>query len=396
MKRVRLAILLVALALASALPAAQSHDRPDLDAVYKIKDEGFQRSAVMELLGYLTDIHGPRLTNSPNIKAAATWTTTKMTEWGLVNVKREPWGPFGRGWSNEKFYLHATAPQRYPIIGFPKAWTPGTDGLVQRRSRRRRHRIGRRHRNTPREAEGKNRDDGAGRWHARTVDRAPVDAVRRSRARAAVARACAVPRPRSWRSTARWNNPDSRRLNRLRAEFFAREGVLATLEPSRGVNGGTIFVLGPPGTGRAGGANPMGPRDPKAPTSFPQLVIAAEHYNRMFRTLEKKIPVTLEMDVDNRFYDDDLNSFNIVGEIRGTDLAHEVVMVGAHFDSWHSATGATDNAAGSAVMLEAMRILKATGVKMRRTVRIALWTGEEQGLLGSRAYVRIILQTGNR
>ena len=104
----------------------------------------------------------------------------------------------------------------------------------------------------------------------------------------------------------------------------------------------------------------MGPRDPKSPASFPQIVIAAEHYNRIFRTIEKKIPVTLEMDVDNRFYDEDLNSFNIVGEIRGTDLAHEVVMVGAHFDSWHSGTGATDNAAGSAVMLEAMRILKAT------------------------------------
>lgn len=108
----------------------------------------------------------------------------------------------------------------------------------------------------------------------------------------------------------------------------------------------------------------------------------------MFRTSERKIPVSLEMDVDNRFYDDDLDSFNIVGEIRGTDLAHEVVMMGAHFDSWHSATGATDNAAGTAVMLEAMRILKASEVKMRRTVRIALWTGEEQGLLGSRAYVR--------
>lgn len=132
----------------------------------------------------------------------------------------------------------------------------------------------------------------------------------------------------------------------------------------------------------------MGPRDPKAPTTFPQLVIAAEHYNRMFRTSERKIPVSLEMDVDNRFYDDDLDSFNIVGEIRGTDLAHEVVMMGAHFDSWHSATGATDNAAGSAVILEAMRILKASEVKMRRTVRMALWTGEEQGLLGSRAYVR--------
>ena len=132
----------------------------------------------------------------------------------------------------------------------------------------------------------------------------------------------------------------------------------------------------------------MGVRDPKAPRSFTQLVIAAEQYNRMFRTIEKKIPVRLAIDVDNRFYDDDLDSFNIVGEIPGRSLPDEVVMVGAHFDSWHSATGATDNATGVAVMLEAMRILKATGLEMRRTIRIALWTGEEQGLLGSRAYVR--------
>ena len=177
-------------------------------------------------------------------------------------------------------------------------------------------------------------------------------------------------------------------LNRLRGEFFASEGVLATLEPSRGVNGGTIFVLGPPSVGRGGGANPMGLRDPKSPRSFPQIVMAAEQYNRIFRTVEKKIPVTIEMDIDNRFYDEDLDSFNIVGEILGSDLADEVVMVGAHFDSWHGGTGATDNAAGSAVMLEAMRILKNADVKMRRTVRIALWTGEEQGLLGSRAYVK--------
>jgi hypothetical protein len=175
-------------------------------------------------------------------------------------------------------------------------------------------------------------------------------------------------------------------LNRVRAEFFASEGIVATLEPSRGLNGGTIFVQGPPAPGGRG--NPMGFRDPKAPKSFPQLVIAAEQYNRIMRTLEKKIPVRLEMSVENKFYDDDLNAFNIVGEIRGTDLASEIVMLGAHFDSWHGGTGATDNAAGSAVMLEAMRILKVTGLKMRRTVRIALWTGEEQGLLGSRAYVK--------
>ena len=383
MKRVRLAVLL--LVFAPVILTGQTPDAPDLDAVYKIKDEGFQRSAVMELLGHLTDIHGPRLTNSPNIKAAATWTTTRMLEWGLINVKREPWGPFGRGWSNEKFYLHATAPQRYPIIGFPKAWTPGTGGLVSGEVAI--AVIG----------SGQDIEAHRGKLQGKIVMTAPPVVLAPSTAPLStryddrgleqLSREPA-PLPARGRGVPPAGTPGQQAMNRLRAEFFAKEGVLATLEPSRGVNGGTIFVVGPPGVGRAGGANPMGPRDPKAPSSFPQLVIAGEHYNRIFRTREKKIPVSLELDVDNRFYDDDLNSFNIVGEIRGTDLAHEVVMVGAHFDSWHSATGATDNAAGAAVMLEAMRILKAAGVKMRRTLRIALWTGEEQGLLGSRAYVR--------
>ena len=385
MKSFRLAALLLALALAPVIVGGQAHDGADLDAVYTIKEEGFQRSAVMELLGYLTDIHGPRLTNSPNIKAAATWTTAKMLEWGLVNVKREPWGPFGRGWSNEKFYLHATAPQRYPIIGFPKAWTPGTGGLVSGEVA------------VAVIASAEDAKTHRGKLRGKIVMTAPAVAVAPSTASLSsryddrgLDQLFREPAPSPARG--RGGPPPAvtpaQAMNRLRAEFFASEGILATLEPSSGVNGGTIFVTGPPSMGRAGGANPMGPRDPKAPPSFPQLVIAAEHYNRIFRTREKNIPVSLDMDVTNRFHDDDLNSFNIVGEIRGTDLADEVVMMGAHFDSWHSATGATDNAAGSAVMLEAMRILKAAGVKMRRTVRIALWTGEEQGLLGSRAYVR--------
>jgi carboxypeptidase Q len=382
----RLAIVLVTLAFASALPAAQSYDRPDLDAVYRIKEEAFQRSAIMELMGYLTDIHGPRLTNSPNIKAAAAWTTAKMTDWGLVNVKQEPWGPFGRGWSNEKFYLHAMAPQKYPIIGFPKAWTPGTEGL-------KRGEVA-----VAVIASAADTETHRGKLKGKIVMSAALGSIAPSTqplsSRYDDGGLERLSREVAPTSTASRGNPPAggitaqQALNRLRAEFYVSEGVLATLEPSRGVNGGTISVVGPAQMGRGGGAGPMGPRDPKSPASFPQIVIAAEHYNRIFRTIEKKIPVTLEMDVDNRFYDEDLNSFNIVGEIRGSDLADEVVMVGAHFDSWHSGTGATDNAAGSAVMLEAMRILKATGVKMRRTVRIALWTGEEQGLLGSRAYVK--------
>ena len=152
------------------------------------------------------------------------------------------------------------------------------------------------------------------------------------------------------------------------------EGVAATLEAGRG-DGGTVFV-------QAGGS-----RNASDPPTVPQIVLAVEHYNRLVRILDKKIPVTLEFDVKNTFYDADLNAFNVVAEIPGTDKADELVMIGAHFDSWHGGTGATDNAAGSAVMMEAMRILKATGLRLRRTVRIGLWTGEESGLLGSRAYV---------
>jgi hypothetical protein len=158
-----------------------------------------------------------------------------------------------------------------------------------------------------------------------------------------------------------------------RMQFFQEEGALALLSPGRG-DGGTVFVQG------------GGSRDPSAPNGLPVIVVAAEHYGRMYRTLEKKMPVKIELDVRNVFHDDP-SSFNVIAEISGTDKAAEIVMLGAHFDSWHGGTGATDNAAGSAVMMEAMRILKEAGLPLRRTVRLALWGGEEQGLLGSRAYV---------
>jgi len=169
--------------------------------------------------------------------------------------------------------------------------------------------------------------------------------------------------------------PEQREFAKKRMAFFVSEGVAALVDPGRH-DGGTFIVS-------AGGS-----RDPKDPPAAPQVVLAVEHYGRIYRTLEKKIPVTLQMDIDNRFSDQDLDSFNIVAELPGTDKADEVVMLGAHFDSWHGGTGATDNAAGSAVMMEAMRILKESGVKLRRTVRLGLWTGEEQGLLGSKAYVK--------
>jgi len=158
--------------------------------------------------------------------------------------------------------------------------------------------------------------------------------------------------------------------------FLIDEGVAAVLDQSPIGDGGTVFV-------QAGGS-----RNPKDPPVAPLVTLAVEHYGRIARILEKKIPVTLQMDVENNFFDDDQDAFNIIGELRGTDKADELVMVGAHFDSWHTGTGATDNAAGSAIMMEAMRILKTTGVKLRRTVRIGLWSGEEEGLLGSKEYVK--------
>jgi Zn-dependent M28 family amino/carboxypeptidase len=161
-----------------------------------------------------------------------------------------------------------------------------------------------------------------------------------------------------------------------RAKFLQDEGVAGVLDTGRQGSDGTVYV-------QSGGS-----RDAKDPPAPVQATLAVEHYGRLYRMLEKKLPVKLEMNAKNVFYDNDLNSFNVVAEIPGTDKKDELVMLGGHFDSWHTGTGATDNAAGSAVMMEAVRILKASGLKMRRTVRIALWTGEEQGLLGSRAYVK--------
>ena len=175
----------------------------------------------------------------------------------------------------------------------------------------------------------------------------------------------------------RGNFPVAADFNRKKTQFFVDEGVAAVLDFSRG-DGGTFFVQSAQGAAR----------EPNAPAQPAQVTLNIEHYGRIYRTLDKKVPVTLQMDIDNKFFDQDLDAFNIIAEIPGTDKADEVVMVGAHFDSWHGGTGATDNAAGSAVMMEALRILKTTGVRLRRTVRIGLWGGEEQGLLGSKEYVK--------
>jgi len=360
----------LALALAGviALPLAAQHAQVDLDALYKIKQQGFQDSQVMDIMSYLTDVHGPRLTGSRNIAKAGEWATQEMTKWGLVNVTMEPWGPFGRGWDNERTVIHVVSPQPFPIIGYSKAWAPGTNGAVNAQVIL-----------APIESEA----DFAtfkGKLKNKLVFISPardVEARWQPLARRFTADELEVMSMESDRSPrgAFRRSAFNREFIQQRNAFYRSEGALALIDAGRG-DGGTVFVGG------------GGSRDPKTPPTVPEVTVAIEHYGRIVRMLEKNIPVTLELDIKNTFRDDSLDAFNVIGEIPGTDKADELVMLGGHFDSWHAGTGATDNAAGSAVMMEAMRILKASGLKMRRTVRIGLWSGEEQGLLGSRAYVK--------
>jgi len=357
---------LVGLPLAADGPVSE---KLDLDAIYRIKEEGLQRSKVMEIESYLTDVYGPRLTGSPNMKEAADWATKTMKEWGLANVHLESW-PFGRGWQNHVFLAMAMTPRAYPLIGYPKAWTPGTNGQV----------TGEAILAVINEEKdfatfkGKLR----GKFVLGTAMRdvaAHFEAPGHRYTETELAELSKQPDATGRGGRGGRGGQAAQDFTRKKTQFWIDEGVLAVLDISRG-DGGTLFVQG------------GGSRNTNDPPSPPQVVIAVEQYGRIVRTLEKKIPVTLSMNIDNKFYDTDLNSFNIVGELPGTDKADEVVMVGAHFDSWHTGTGATDNAAGSAIMMEAMRILKTTGVKLRRTVRIGLWGGEEQGLLGSKEYVK--------
>ena len=385
-----------AVAVALAMPSAQARnqkkpdtvpgvsqapraDAAELDAVALIKDEGLQRAQVMDTLWYLTDVHGPRLTNSPAIRAAAAWAEGRLRDWGVSNVREETWGPFGRGWVNDRIAANVIAPQPFPLLTAPRAWTPGTDGPVKA--------------DVAVTAIRAEADFAAwtGKLSGKVVLNNPIADVRMVMAPLGrrytdqelidiQAQQVNPGRGRGARAGGgRGGTPPDPNFRDKLTAFFAKEGVVATLEPASGRNDhGSILVTNAPASYY--GTTP--------PMMTPQLMVASEQYNRILRLVDGKVPVQVELDIRNRFVGDTLDSFNVVAELPGTDKAAEVVMLGAHFDSWHSGTGATDNAAGSATMMEAMRILKATGLRLRRTVRLALWTGEEQGLLGSRAYVK--------
>jgi len=365
------AVAALSCALVWSVAAQTDWSAPDSVVVGRLQVEESQRSQIMEVMGFLTDVYGPRLTNSPNIREAGEYAVKTLKSWNLANVHEETWGPFGRGWSNELFEANEIAPRQFPLIAFPKAWTQGTSGPVT---------AGAIYAKIEKEE-----DFSAyrGKLRGLFVLTAPLRAIEpqwdapahrytdQELADTAQPRAPQPPPDKA----AEEKDKKQREFNGKLVKFLTEEGAAAWLEPSPH-DGGTITVM-------AGG-----PRDPKEPPVLPRIAVDIENYGRIFRTIEKNISVTLRINIANKFYDENQDSFNIVAEIPGTDKSGEVVMLGAHFDSWPAGTGATDNAAGSAVMMEAIRILKASDAKMRRTVRLALWTGEEEGLLGSRAYVK--------
>src|SRR5216683_1196427 len=365
------AVLALAFALAWAAPAQTDWHALDPAVIGKFQDESAQNSHIMEVMGYLTDVYGPRLTNSPNIREAGEYAVKTLNSWGLENVHEESWGPFGRGWSNELFEANEVSPRHFPLIAYPKAWTSGTGGVITAEAV------------YAKIEKEEDFDTFRGKLRGKFVMTAPLRAVdaqfealgHRYTDQELVDLAQPRPPQPPPDPAVRTRFLAQQQFNQKLLKFLTDEGASAWLEPSPH-DGGTITVMG------------GGSRDPKDPLVLPRVAVAIENYGRIFRTLEKHVPVTLAVNIVNKLYDENLDSFNIVAEIPGTDKADEVVMLGAHFDSWDSGTGATDNAAGSAVVMEVMRILKASGLKMRRTVRLALWTGEEEGLLGSRAYVK--------
>ena len=353
------------------VPALWSQEKVDLEAISRIRYEGFHNSKVMEYATGLMDSIGERLTGSPNMKRANEWTRDQLTAAGMSNAHLESWGPFGRGWANQYVNARMTTPDIVPLIVYAKAWTPGTNGVV----------TGKCIRVTIEKKE--DFDKYKGKLAGMIVITGP-DADVKPIAEAPYKRYS----DEDLAKTSEYEVPGERppfRMSEIARrrqfqkdlnQFYADEKVLAVIDHSRGTaGGGTVFV-------QSGGSY-----KPGETTTVPQLTLASEHWTRIARLLQQKKDVTIELNVINTFYDDDLMQYDTIAEIPGTDKKDEIVMLGAHLDSWHAGTGATDNGAGTIVMMEAMRILKAIGIMPRRTIRIGLWSGEEEGLLGSQGYV---------
>jgi len=356
-------------------------EKLNMDMINKIRKEGLENSRVMEIAMYLTDVSGPRLTASPGYMRAANWAKNKLTEWGLSNANLEAWGEFGKGWEQTKCYVAITAPYYVPLIAMPRAWTGSTPGKAALKGE-----VVLIKANDTLELmkyAGKLSGKIVMTWSPAILTPSFDPDGNRYADSSLEKMAMAEPREpqqRGGNRGQRGNNPQLNQfmIQRRMNELINKEKPALILTMTARGSDGTIFVS-------SGGQYTKDAE--MAPAS---VALSSDDYLRIQRLIEAGIPVTIEAEVRTKFYTDDLKGYNVVAEIPGTDplLKDELVMLGGHLDSWHAATGATDNAAGCSVMLEAVRILKSIGFKPRRTIRIALWSGEEQGLHGSRNYVK--------
>ncbi len=382
----------------SAVLHAQQQERVDLNAIHRIKVSELSTaggrggppltegagSKVMDTMWYLTDRYGPRLTNSPQFRTAGEWAAGRLKEWGLSNVHLEKWatkdvqsGPIP-GWELKSYSGAMVEPTYMPVIAMPVAWTQGTNGPLTGEVM------------LATVASPADMDKYHGKLNGKIVFTSAIPdlafpatplGVRYTAGQLEDLVSEILPAPGTGRGGGRGAGalanmtPEERTaFQEKQRSYFRDEGALMTIQADPRGQSGTLF---------GGGA----PRQGDPTKNIPQVSMTAEHYNRIARLVEHKVPVKLTFDIKTQFTPD-TDSFNVIAEIPGTGKADEVVMVGGHFDSWHYATGATDNAAGSAVAMEVMRLLKSQNLKMDRTVRMALWGGEEEGLLGSQAYVK--------
>jgi hypothetical protein len=378
----------------------------DKDAVAFFRDQGLSHSQVMDHLSWMCDVYGPRLTGSPNLRRAQKWAAETFTSFGL-KAHTEAWGPFGRGWRCERALVEVVGDNPWPVLAYPKAWSPGIAGRVEAEvvlvgdlTAEQLDALdlhgkvvlmeGTRELQEPFTGLGKRLED---------TDLAAMSGGARAEEATATRRADAAARQNDFRMG----------FQRRQAIMNAvlKKAPLAIVDRASKGDYGTVFVQGASATPKPGEADDPGPAaagapgarggnraNPRTPDAqvVPQFTFAVEHYNRICRVLQKGLPVRLAIELKTAFTDDG-GDFNVVAEIPGGDAAlkDQVVMLGAHFDSWHTGTGATDNGCGSAVVMEAARLIAAWSKQHgapRRTIRAALWSGEEEGLLGSRAYVR--------
>jgi hypothetical protein len=357
----------------------------------RIREEGFQRSQVMDILSYLTDVNGPRLTGSPGHIKSTEWVRTKLREWNLENPHLESWGPWGKGWTLKKYSANVLMDQPWPLQSYPKAWSPGTEGIITGEviffnattdsalatyKGRLKNKIVML--SQPRGVDAY--------WTVRAIRESDSSLLRYANAEAAPDDA-----PPGFVNSQQPTEAQKalQRMNWKKWKMIEAEGALAVMTTAFNDAGNMQFVQS--------ASVPLNPDVPfsefkpayrwEAPKILPQVYVGIEHYQRLLRVMQKGMhpKVELRMEVEITRVD---SSYNVIAEIPGTDLKEEVVMIGAHLDSWHGATGATDNATGVTTCMEAVRILQSLGLKPRRTIRIALWSGEEQGELGSNAYIR--------